>query len=89
MIKNIYPDVKDMKKKLLFWISDDLLHYCLSPSLQKKYPERWSLALDALTGYWRVMQNIFYDDEIPGILPLRKKALASGLKKPSEKRDVW
>ena len=37
MIKNIYPDVKDMKKKLLFWISDDLLHYCLSHSLQKKY----------------------------------------------------
>ena len=61
----------------------------MAPSLQKKYPERWSLALDALTGYWRVMQNIFYDDEIPGILPLRKKALAAGLKKPSEKRDVW
>ena len=61
----------------------------MAPSLQKQYPERWSLALDALTGYWRVMQNIFYDDEIPGILPLRKKALAAGLKKPSEKRDVW
>ena len=29
--------MEEMKKKLLFWISDDLLHYCLSHSLQKKY----------------------------------------------------
>ncbi len=31
----------------------------MAPSLQKQYPESWSLALDALTGCWRFMQNIF------------------------------
>jgi hypothetical protein len=35
------------------------------------------------------VQNIFFDDEIPGILPLREKALAAGLRKPEAKRDVW
>ena len=57
--------------------------------LQEKYPEQWDISLEALSEYWRVMQNIFYDDEIPAILPLRKKALAAGLKKPPFKRDVW
>ena len=57
--------------------------------LQEKYPDQWDISLAALSEYWRVMQNIFYDDEIPAILPLRKKALAAGLKKPPFKRDVW
>lgn len=57
--------------------------------LQEKYPEQWNKALDALSGYWRVMQNIFYDDEIPAILPLRAKAIAAGLKRPVAKKSVW
>ena len=61
----------------------------MASSLQKKYPERWNMSLEALSEYWRVMQNIFFDDEIPAILPLRKKALAAGLKKPAAKRKVW
>ena len=61
----------------------------IASPLQKKYPERWAMSLEALSEYWRVMQNIFYDDEIPAILPLRKKALAAGLKKPAAKRAVW
>jgi|TARA_B100000809_G_scaffold117320_1_gene115639 ADP-ribosylglycohydrolase len=61
----------------------------MASSLQENYPERWNVALVALSEYWRVVQNIFFDDEIPGILPLREKALAAGLRKPEAKRDVW
>ena len=61
----------------------------LAPELKEKYPENWDLALKALTSYWRVMQNIFYDDEVPRVLPLREKAISAGLKKPPSQRDVW
>jgi len=61
----------------------------LAPELKEKYPEKWNIALIALTSYWRVMQNIFYDDEVPRVLPLREKAISAGLKKPPSQRDVW
>jgi hypothetical protein len=61
----------------------------LVPELKDKYPQNWDKALEALTSYWRVMQNIFYDDEVPRVLPLRKKAMAAGIKKPPSQRDVW
>ena len=61
----------------------------LAPELKDKYPQNWEKALDALTSYWRVMQNIFYDDEVPRVLPIREKALAAGLKKPASQRNVW
>ena len=48
----------------------------LAAEMKVKYPEKWEKALSALTSYWRVMQNIFYDDEVPRVLPLREKALA-------------
>jgi hypothetical protein len=61
----------------------------LAEKLKSEYPANWEKALSALTSYWRVMQNIFYDDEVPRVIPLREKALAAGLKKPKEQRDVW
>ena len=61
----------------------------LAEELKSKYPANWEKALSALTSYWRVMQNIFYDDEVPRIHPLREKALTAGLKKPIAQRDVW
>lgn len=61
----------------------------LALELKSKYPQKWAKALEALTSYRRVMQNIFYDDEVPGVLPLREKALAAGLQKPPSQRDVW
>jgi hypothetical protein len=61
----------------------------LAPELKEKYPDNWKKALSALTSYWRVVQNIFYDDEVPRVLPLREKALSAGLEKPPSQRDVW
>jgi hypothetical protein len=61
----------------------------LAPEMKLNYPDNWQKALESLTSYWRVMQNIFYDDEVPRVLPIREKALAAGLKKPPSQRDVW
>jgi ADP-ribosylglycohydrolase len=61
----------------------------LAPELMKQYPENWQKAVTSLNTYWKIMQNIFYDDEIPGIVPIREKSLAAGLKRPDKQRPVW
>ena len=61
----------------------------MAAELKEKYLQNLQNALEALTAFWRVMQNIFYDDEVPRILPLREKALSAGLHKLSSQRDVW
>lgn len=61
----------------------------MASGLGQKYPARWDRALEALSGYWKVMQNIFYGPDIPALIKLREKAIAAGLKKPVEERPVW
>jgi hypothetical protein len=61
----------------------------ISGNLREKYPAQWAKAVEALSGYWRVMQNTFYGPDIPALIKLREKAIAAGLKKPAEERPVW
>ena len=61
----------------------------ISGNLREKYPAEWAKAVETLSGYWKVMQNIFYGPDIPALIKLREKAIAAGLKKPAEERPVW
>ena len=61
----------------------------MTSDLRQKYPAQWDRAMEALSGYWKVMQNIFYGPDIPALIKLREKAIAAGLKKPAEERPVW
>lgn len=61
----------------------------MAAGLKGQYPERWNRAIEALTGYWRIMQNIYYDSYFPAGDVVRAKADAAGLKKPARKREVW
>ena len=61
----------------------------MADSLEELYPENWHKSVDDLSSYWKIMQNIFYDDDIPGIYRIRESALKAGVKKPDAKRDVW
>jgi ADP-ribosylglycohydrolase len=54
----------------------------MSKELSEKYPKEWSQALTDLSGYWKVMNNIFYGNSFQSIIVLRQKFLASGFKKP-------
>jgi len=54
----------------------------LAPELKHKYPERWTKAVGALSGYSRLMQAIFYDSPIPAGDVVRAKAVAAGARKP-------
>jgi hypothetical protein len=61
----------------------------MAAELRREYPARWDEALDALSGYWRVMQNVFYGPDLPALVELRARARAAGLKKPAQEKPVW
>ena len=61
----------------------------LHTEFRERDPARWRQALDALSSHWRVLQNIYWDRDIPLVLPLRERATAAGLRKPAKKRPVW
>jgi hypothetical protein len=52
-------------------------------------PAEWNQAIEALNSHWKVMQNIYYQPDIPLGKQLRAKATRAGLSKPAEKRPVW
>lgn len=54
--------------------------------LSEKFPEQWKRAVYDLSGYWKVISNLFYGDfaKMSGI---REKFFNAGLKKPLKKYD--
>jgi hypothetical protein len=61
----------------------------LAQSLNQKYPEQWSKALESLNHYSKVVQVLFFHSPFPAGDQLRKKAIAAGLKKPQRKIKIW
>lgn len=53
-------------------------------ALGKKYPERWSSSIRALSGYPKLLQVIFQKNAPPGVEMVRDKAVAAGLVKPAK-----
>ncbi len=52
-------------------------------SLSQKYPREWDQACFELSGYWRVMDNIFFGD-FKSLGRLKEKFVNAGFKKPSK-----
>jgi hypothetical protein len=50
----------------------------LDKDLKKKYPIQWEKACYYLSGYWKVISNIFHSDEFKTLVQLREKFIASG-----------
>ena len=55
----------------------------MDKALSQKYPKEWEQARFELSGYWRVMNNIFFGDFI-SLGKLRDKFVSAGFKKPSK-----
>lgn len=56
----------------------------LDQALNKKYPKEWEQARYELSGYWRVMNNIFFGDFI-SLGKLKEKFIKAGFKTPIKK----
>ena len=76
-----------MKKKLLFWISDELLDYCLANALQKKYDADYFAITEVHSGVkkfldeqsfvkfnkiWHLFDHISLEEKEPDISFLQK-----------------
>jgi hypothetical protein len=91
--KNITSDIREERAKAAY------LAVCLgmSESLAQSSPKEWRAACCELSGYWKIMNNIFFGD-FKGLFKLRKKFEAAGFKNPPKKYsdeelynnfDVW
>jgi hypothetical protein len=58
-------------------------HFDLAPALKQAYSAQWSQAIEALSGYPRVLQVMFYEAPFPAGDRIRESALAAGLTKPA------
>ncbi|MEN6363257.1 MAG: ADP-ribosylglycohydrolase family protein [Bacteroidales bacterium] len=56
----------------------------MAKDLSEKYPAEWKQAVTDLSGYWKVMNNVFYGNNFLSLDVLRKKFLNSGFKKPEK-----
>ena len=50
----------------------------LTGDLKKKYPDQWNKACYYLSGYWKVISNIFHSDEFKSLNQLKEKFIAAG-----------
>jgi hypothetical protein len=67
------------------------LAICLdfAPEMKQKHPRQWAQAIDALTGYPRVLAVMFFESPIPSGETIRQKAVAAGLQKPAQRLKLW
>jgi hypothetical protein len=55
----------------------------LAPALRQAHAQQWSQAIEALGGYPRVLQVMFYEAPFPAGDRIRERAVAAGLAKPA------
>ena len=54
----------------------------MARKLEERYPGEWKQAVVDLSGYWKVMNNVFYGKSFNSLKVLQNKFLDSGFKKP-------
>ena len=56
----------------------------LNVTLSQKYPKQWKTACSDLSGYWKIMHNIFNDQsrEFKELIGLQNKFISAGFKAP-------
>ncbi len=76
---NLLKGTKEQKAKAVY------MAVCLDfdKSLAQKYPKEWESARYELSGYWRVMNNIFFGNFIAHG-KLKEKFINAGFKKPNK-----
>jgi len=50
----------------------------LAKELKKKYPKQWKEACYNLSGYWKVIGNLFHSDGFKSLVQLKEKFIAAG-----------
>jgi len=61
----------------------------LAATFKRKYPEKWTAAIEALIRCPKVVQVLFFHSPFPAGERLRQKAVAAGLSEPAERTKIW
>jgi len=79
IINNLLHGTKEQKARAAY------MAVCLDldKTLSKKHPKEWEAARYELSGYWRVMNNIFFGDFV-SLAKLKDKFISAGFKKPAK-----
>lgn len=60
----------------------------MDKTLKKTYPQQWKEACHALSGYWKVMNNLFYGDVFKSHLALTDKFSKAGFRAPAKRAET-
>ncbi len=78
LVKNLLEGNKELMAQSAY------LAVCLDldKSLSRQYPKQWKQACFELSGYWRIMNNIFYGDSFISLNIFKDKFVTAGFKIP-------
>ena len=74
----ILPDLLSGKRKEMARAAYLAISLDLAEGLKDKYPTPWKEACFDLSGYWKVMSNIFHSDGFKSLVELKGKFIAAG-----------
>lgn len=57
----------------------------LYPEISKKYPSEWTAAKQVLSGYVKVMNNVFYGGNFKSLSALKEKFVSAGFTAPAQR----
>ena len=59
----------------------------LAGEIEKRYPKQWRQARYSLSGYWKILNNVFYGSDFPGLNDLAANFVEAGIRKPARKLE--
>jgi hypothetical protein len=76
--KDIESNLLSGKKQEMARAAYQAVALDLAKELKKKYPKQWKEACYNLSGYWKVISNIFHSDGFKSLVQLKEKFIAAG-----------
>ncbi len=76
--KNIVTNLLSGKKQEMAMAAYMAISLDIATDLQKKYPILWKEACYNLSGYWKVISNIFHSEGFKSLILLKEKFISAG-----------
>lgn len=70
----------------------------IADELMQGYPDQWKAAVYALSGHWKIVNNVFYGSDFPALNRIATGFVKAGIEKPARKledeeiyedREIW
>ncbi|MGB3006560.1 MAG: ADP-ribosylglycohydrolase family protein [Chitinophagaceae bacterium] len=75
---DILSNLQSGKKQEMAQAAYLAISFDMAKDLEKKFPKQWKDACYNLSGYWKVIGNIFHSDGFKSLVQLKEKFIAAG-----------